>query len=113
MEPIQFVDIWRSILIGQSFFIVFWTVLILWMRFREKLRPGYMIGALAFWTGNIAAVAYVLLTTFLKLGQPADYKTILASIAVLLESFGCVVIFLHLLFHDDGFMARMKGWFKV
>jgi hypothetical protein len=107
------IDIWRSILVGQSFFVFVWLIIIYLLRLRQKPQPGLIIGITVFSIGDMAAILYVVILTLIRFGQPADYKTWLATVAILGESFGCVFIALHLFFHDDKLMKTVKIWFHV
>ena len=107
----NFIDIWRSILVGQSFFVFVWIVLIYLLRLRQKPRPGLILGITLFSIGDFAAIIYVVGLTLIRFGQPWDFLTILATVAILSESLGCVLIAAHLFFHDQVLVAWLKKWF--
>jgi len=108
MNPI---DILRSILIGQSVWVALWLGFIYFMRLRENPRPGLIIGITAFSLGDLAAISYILVTTINRLGQPANAQTWLATLAIVGESFGCVLIATHMVLHNPAILAKIKSWF--
>ena len=74
-------------------------------------RPGFIIGISLFSLGDFAAIIYVVILTLQRFGSPPDYKTWLATVAILAESFGCVLIAMHLFFHDRKLMQSIGKWF--
>jgi hypothetical protein len=83
------------------------------MVWRLKLRPGFLIGISIMALGDFAAIVYVLVSTAARFGQPPDFKTWIAAIAIIAESLGCVLIVAHLFFHDDKLIAWARNWFHV
>lgn len=107
----NFIDIWRSLLIGQSAMIVTWMILITWFRLRTKPRPGFVFGVVAFNLGNASAIAYIMIDTFMEIGQPSSYETLLVTLAILAEGLGCCLIMAHLFFNDELMNNRISSWF--
>ena len=105
-------DLIRAMLIGQTVWTITWIAIIYTMIWRARVRPGVFIGISLVALGDFGAMLFVVISTLARFGDPPDYKTWLATLAIVTESLGCVLIAAHLFFHNDRLYSKVKSWFR-
>ena len=105
-------DIIRSMLIGQTIWVLVWLAFLFLLLLRLHLRPGAMAGCSLVMVGSYAALLSIMANALQNYGHPATWRTWLACAAVLCSSFGYVMLAFHLILHDDGAIAAIRGWFR-
>lgn len=105
-------DIIRSMLIGQTLWVLIWLTFVFLLLIRSRLRPGAMTACVLLAVGNYAALLAIMAHSIASYGQAATYKTWLTAVAVMCSSFGYVMIAMHLVFHDDNAITALRNWFK-
>lgn len=113
MNNITCVDILRSILIGQSTFLILLAVtnVILTLHY-QKPRAGRFVGLVLSTMSFVIAVCLVVIGTVRRLGLPADLYVWATVVMVATGTLGFCLLAVHSMLHSDRFIKIITDWLK-
>jgi hypothetical protein len=113
IATITWVDVLRSVVIGQSVFLAFLATANVFLTLHyQKPRPGRFLGLVLTSASFVIAVALVIIGTVKRFGLPHDYYVWSSLIMVSTGTLGFCLLVVHSILHSDRWSKILANWLR-